>query len=947
MKVGSVGQRSVQLRRLLTDVWSKHTRSTLQSYASLLFGSKPVVGVLLFGASCFDPTAGLAGLCAALAAASVAQLLGYRKDLVASGFFATSALLCGLALGHGRAFSAPLFGAAILLGMVSAMLTAVLSELFDRMLGLPILVLPFVIATSLLWPALDWYIGKRDSFSAPVVPDLPGQLPDFVTYPLRVCGAIVFQPTTSAGLLVLVALVLCSRLLACVGLWGIAIAATASRWIAPHVDPNWTVSAGYNAMLTCIAIGAVFFVPSLISLLWASSAALLSVWLTLAAQPMAASLKWPILAWPFALVTLTCLRALRLRHPGRPPHPPLLAANPERNLGYLRTLSSRFGLPGPIRIPLPVTGVWTITQGFDGEHTHQGPWRHALDLEIMDERGFPFRSEGTNATDYFCFGAQVHAVAAGTVVFAYGEHEDNPPGVQNLAYPYGNVVVIQHGVGFYSVLAHLQRGSVIVQVGQSVLAGQQIARVGSSGRSPRPHLHLQVQEQPDIGAPTIPFELSHYAVSRASDAEYFPFGLPVLGERLAGGLACQNLEPDLLRVGTEILVVDPKCRERRIRSELSPLGERYLRDLESDQRLYFSNLDGVPAFTTLDDAASPSVLSALALALPRIPPFSGTVVSTERVPAEWGIAWWMNWLSYLSQLCGRGLELTGACRVRRSDTELVSRTEYVLRFLGIKWCEYSASVRIVHGAIVSLDLIRGKRRALDFSAGSIRRLPPNRRRRFVWLPSFDAIAAVAAIPAIAVVATLSMMLTSNTVAAKLVPDPLAESYRYELAGDWVHATQSAAEATKQRPREYFTVLRLAYLELSTQQYRSAAEHYSVAASFAPKAIEPLLGQLQALVLDSEFEPAITVTDKILNLDPNNYVARSRRAWALYRLERYAAAAAEYSTVVEQYPGDIEMRLGRAYALSGARMPVEAALEFREVLKRVPNDKRAKAALGVP
>jgi Flp pilus assembly protein TadD len=63
--------------------------------------------------------------------------------------------------------------------------------------------------------------------------------------------------------------------------------------------------------------------------------------------------------------------------------------------------------------------------------------------------------------------------------------------------------------------------------------------------------------------------------------------------------------------------------------------------------------------------------------------------------------------------------------------------------------------------------------------------------------------------------------------------------------------------------------------------------------------------------------------------------------------RYKEALAEYTLVLELYPGDIEMRLGRAYSLAGAKRNVEAGIEFREVLKRVPNERRARAALGLP
>lgn len=59
----------------------------------------------------------------------------------------------------------------------------------------------------------------------------------------------------------------------------------------------------------------------------------------------------------------------------------------------------------------------------------------------------------------------------------------------------GNFVLIRHdairGIAF-TLYAHLQKGSVTVNPGQTVNQGDHIARVGSSGNALRPHLHFGV-----------------------------------------------------------------------------------------------------------------------------------------------------------------------------------------------------------------------------------------------------------------------------------------------------------------------------------------------------------------------------------------------------------------------------------------------------------------------
>ena len=55
---------------------------------------------------------------------------------------------------------------------------------------------------------------------------------------------------------------------------------------------------------------------------------------------------------------------------------------------------------------------------------------------------------------------------------------------------YGRVVEIQHIDGYVSRYAHLEAS--IVKKGQKIAVGEKIARLGTSGRSTGPHLHLEI-----------------------------------------------------------------------------------------------------------------------------------------------------------------------------------------------------------------------------------------------------------------------------------------------------------------------------------------------------------------------------------------------------------------------------------------------------------------------
>jgi murein DD-endopeptidase MepM/ murein hydrolase activator NlpD len=85
-------------------------------------------------------------------------------------------------------------------------------------------------------------------------------------------------------------------------------------------------------------------------------------------------------------------------------------------------------------------------------------------------------------------GTPVHAISAGTIVFA---------GVES---GYGNKIEIRHWDGTCSWYGHLSK--IEVKVGQKVTSDQLIGLVGDTGHSTGPHLHLEIH--PHGGKPVDP-----------------------------------------------------------------------------------------------------------------------------------------------------------------------------------------------------------------------------------------------------------------------------------------------------------------------------------------------------------------------------------------------------------------------------------------------------------
>jgi murein DD-endopeptidase MepM/ murein hydrolase activator NlpD len=150
-----------------------------------------------------------------------------------------------------------------------------------------------------------------------------------------------------------------------------------------------------------------------------------------------------------------------------------------------------------IPLRLPCEGAWFVLWGGrsfdDNKHASVSDMRYALDLLIY-RNGNTFAGSGARNDDYFAWRLPVLAPGGGTIVEAEDGVLDNQPNRPVPGNLYGNYVVIDHGTGEYSLLAHMAQGSVKVRVGEVVSAGQPLGRVGNSGMSTEPHIHYHLMD---------------------------------------------------------------------------------------------------------------------------------------------------------------------------------------------------------------------------------------------------------------------------------------------------------------------------------------------------------------------------------------------------------------------------------------------------------------------
>ncbi|QYM75962.1 M23 family metallopeptidase [Leucobacter luti] len=199
-----------------------------------------------------------------------------------------------------------------------------------------------------------------------------------------------------------------------------------------------------------------------------------------------------------------------------------------------------------IAVTAPVRGRWLALNSpasavpSHGVRTYGQTYAIDLVAEPLDRDRPEFASGPMMrpAPEYPAFGEPVRAMIDGTVVRASDWRRDHRarshwPGLLYLTaegairelggpgFVVGNHVVIRgHGESrqVFAVVAHLQRGSVTVRVGDTVRAGDKIGRCGNSGNSTEPHVHAQLMDRASAWTGQgIPLEFSDITVGESEE----------------------------------------------------------------------------------------------------------------------------------------------------------------------------------------------------------------------------------------------------------------------------------------------------------------------------------------------------------------------------------------------------------------------------------------------
>lgn len=113
----------------------------------------------------------------------------------------------------------------------------------------------------------------------------------------------------------------------------------------------------------------------------------------------------------------------------------------------------------------------------------------ATDIVKIEVSKFKFMCASNE--EYPIYGEKVYSPVNGIVLKIVNDIDDNKPYSGNYPYNTGNTIVIRQD-NYYFLLGHLRKGSIWVNSGSVVKAGDLIAEAGNSGMSERPHIHIQL-----------------------------------------------------------------------------------------------------------------------------------------------------------------------------------------------------------------------------------------------------------------------------------------------------------------------------------------------------------------------------------------------------------------------------------------------------------------------
>jgi urea transporter/murein DD-endopeptidase MepM/ murein hydrolase activator NlpD len=538
------------MRGLSSEIRKTFIPAVLNSYSVVFFFNNRLLATVLIIVTFFNFNAGLSGLIAVITTVSIAGSMGFDKARLTQGIYSFNALMTGLGMGT---FFEPglVFFILLLLAALSSLIISVILGGWLGKYGLPFLSIPFVISfwlillpsgqlanlgltqRNIFWMNEMYAIGGKpllDFFQT--IDNLP--LNRMVTVYLRSLSSILFQDNLITGILIAAGLLISSRITFVLSITGFVTAYLFAHLIGSDMASFSFYNIGANYILVALAAGGFFTIPSRYSFFWVVLLVPLTSMIILFMTKLSVNIQLPFFSLPFSIVVISFIYFLILRvKQGKLILTPVQYYSPEINLYSYKSYIDRSTGNQFFPFYLPFWGEWTVSQGYNGKHTHKEDWGSAIDFVLVDEMNRTHNASSKSCDDFYCYNKPVIAPADGIIVAIIDHIDDNEPGKVNSIRNWGNTVIIRHTNNLFSQMSHLRAGTFRQKEGDFVHQGEIVAYCGNSGRSPEPHLHFQIQATPLPGAKTQVYPFAYYLQKTGNGLYLRSYTMPSEGDYIS------------------------------------------------------------------------------------------------------------------------------------------------------------------------------------------------------------------------------------------------------------------------------------------------------------------------------------------------------------------------------------------------------------------------------
>jgi len=161
------------------------------------------------------------------------------------------------------------------------------------------------------------------------------------------------------------------------------------------------------------------------------------------------------------------------------------------------------------------------------------------------------------------------------------------------------------------------------------------------------------------------------------------------------------------------------------------------------------------------------------------------------------------------------------------------------------------------------------------------------------------------------------------------------SYDHETAGRFTDAIRDLNDLPSAEQDGYLGRLRRGWLLYRAGRHGESVTAYRQAIAIEKGSVEARVGSLLPLIALKQWAEVEQGARAALDLDPANYLAGVRLAFAVYNRGRYPEAESLYRRVLGQYPSDADARSGLGWALLKQGKHPEARQAFLAASRTAP------------